>query len=109
MAKAKTPRASKPKAEKKVLQMPGNGTTGNGFSADLESEIRLRAYELYEQRGRQDGHEVEDWLQAEAELAGERNKPLAGEAVKKNRNPPVTSAGKTKAKQVRKVEIIGAE
>jgi len=68
MAKAKTPRASKPKAEKKVLQMPGNGTTGNGFSADLESEIRLRAYELYEQRGRISGTEEQDWLDAEREV-----------------------------------------
>jgi Protein of unknown function (DUF2934) len=67
MAKAKTPRAAKPKAEKKVLQMPGNGATGNGF-ADLESEIRLRAYELYEQRGRISGTEEQDWLDAEREV-----------------------------------------
>ena len=31
-------------------------------------EIRVRAYELFEQRGREDGHELDDWLQAEAEL-----------------------------------------
>ena len=31
-------------------------------------KIRQRAYELYEARGREDGHEVEDWLQAEAEV-----------------------------------------
>ena len=30
-------------------------------------EIRRRAYELYEQRGRTDGHDAEDWLHAEAE------------------------------------------
>jgi Protein of unknown function (DUF2934) len=35
----------------------------------LEEEIRLRAYTLYEERGREDGHEVDDWLRAEAELA----------------------------------------
>ena len=34
----------------------------------IEERIRLRAYELYEQRGRRDGHALEDWLQAEAEL-----------------------------------------
>jgi hypothetical protein len=33
-----------------------------------EEAIRERAYELYEQRGRVDGHAVEDWLAAEAEL-----------------------------------------
>ena len=28
--------------------------------------IALKAYELYEQRGREDGHALEDWLTAEA-------------------------------------------
>jgi hypothetical protein len=32
--------------------------------------IEQRAYELYEQRGRQDGQDLEDWLKAEHELAG---------------------------------------
>ncbi len=36
----------------------------------LEERIRLRAYELYEARGQQDGHELDDWLQAEAEILG---------------------------------------
>lgn len=31
-------------------------------------EIAARAYELYIQRGRQDGHDMDDWLQAEYEL-----------------------------------------
>jgi len=31
-------------------------------------EIARRAYELYLERGGQDGHDVEDWLRAEAEL-----------------------------------------
>ena len=35
---------------------------------DLEPQIRLRAFELYEARGREDGHEVKDWLRAEEEL-----------------------------------------
>jgi len=30
--------------------------------------IRLRAYELYEQRGREEGYELDDWLQAEIEV-----------------------------------------
>jgi hypothetical protein len=34
----------------------------------LEEKIRLRAYTLYEERGREDGHDVDDWLRAEAEL-----------------------------------------
>ena len=30
--------------------------------------IRARAYELYEEGGREDGRDLEDWLQAEAEV-----------------------------------------
>lgn len=37
-----------------------------------EEYIRLRAYQLYEQRGRQDGHDVEHWLEAEAEIFGRK-------------------------------------
>lgn len=33
-----------------------------------ELAIRVRAYELYERRGRQDGLALQDWLQAEMEL-----------------------------------------
>ena len=69
MVKAKTPRTAKPKAEKKVLQMPDNGKAGNGFvPGALEPEIRIRAYELYEQRGCTPGQEAEDWLAAEREV-----------------------------------------
>jgi Protein of unknown function (DUF2934) len=34
-----------------------------------QDEIARRAYELYLQRGSVPGHETDDWLQAEAELA----------------------------------------
>lgn len=44
--------------------------------AESEETIRVRAYELYEQRGKQDGHAWEDWLQAEAELT-DRKAPRA--------------------------------
>jgi DUF2934 family protein len=35
---------------------------------ELDGQIRLRAYELYEKRGREDGHELEDWFRAKEEL-----------------------------------------
>jgi len=35
---------------------------------ELEYQIKLRAYELYEARGRENGHELEDWLRAEKEI-----------------------------------------
>ena len=37
---------------------------------NLEEEIRRCAYELYEQRGRQDGRDIDDWVRAEAEVTG---------------------------------------
>ena len=41
-------------------------TDGGG---ELQDQIRARAFQLYEQRGRDDGHDLDDWLQAEAELS----------------------------------------
>ena len=35
----------------------------------VASEIRIRAYEIYLERGEQPGRELDDWLQAELELA----------------------------------------
>lgn len=34
--------------------------------------VRARAYEIYEQRGGDEGHDLEDWTQAERELGTER-------------------------------------
>lgn len=36
----------------------------------IQNEIERRAYELYEQRGREDGHDRDDWFLAEAQLRG---------------------------------------
>lgn len=36
----------------------------------LEEQIRTRAYELYEAGGRVEGHNLENWLEAEAEITG---------------------------------------
>jgi len=40
-------------------------------------QIRLRAYQLYEARGREDGRDLDDWLQAEAEILGSQRKAAA--------------------------------
>lgn len=40
----------------------------------IEEEIRQRAYELYEQRGRQEGFHDEDWARAETEILARRGK-----------------------------------
>ena len=35
---------------------------------DHQEQVGRRAYELYEQRGNDDGYDLEDWLQAESEF-----------------------------------------
>ena len=45
--------------------------------SELQEQIRLRAYELYEQRGGGDGRELDDWLQAEAEVTQSMTKAIA--------------------------------
>ena len=92
MAKPRAPRASKPKTDKienKVLQMPeaaaanGNGSSNghNSYSqgqGDVQSQIRQRAYELYERRGATDGLAEQDWIEAEREvLASQSQKHTA--------------------------------
>jgi hypothetical protein len=37
-------------------------------SDEILRRIAQRAFQLYEQRGREDGHDVEDWLEAEEEI-----------------------------------------
>ena len=85
MPKAKTPRVT-PTPNKQVLTMPEAGTvtpvrkissSTSSPSLDLQTQIRERAYELYQERGRTPGHENEDWLQAERELAGQSHKQSA--------------------------------
>ena len=43
--------------------------------AGLQEQIRSRAYEIYQERNRTEGHDLDDWLQAEAELTGTKTQP----------------------------------
>ncbi len=36
---------------------------------EIGERIRQRAYQLYEQRGKADGHDLDDWLTAESEVS----------------------------------------
>lgn len=49
----------------------------SGGPQNLEEDIRRRAYELYELRGREDGHELEDWLRAEEDAKSEQRRHAA--------------------------------
>jgi len=48
-----------------VMESPTALAITSGVS---ESDIARRAFELYCDRGREDGHDVDDWLNAEREL-----------------------------------------
>jgi hypothetical protein len=54
----KNPSTLAPKSDEPTVLIP------------IEQQIQKRAYELYEQRGRTDGHELDDWLQSECEIKG---------------------------------------
>lgn len=48
-------------SDEQPINTPANGTW---------QLIALKAYELYEQRGREEGHALEDWLKAEVIIRG---------------------------------------
>jgi Protein of unknown function (DUF2934) len=58
---------------------PVTAKSANAVSApqDTLEQIRRRAYELFEQRGRQDGFHEQDWLQAESEILSQRTSRTA--------------------------------
>jgi hypothetical protein len=64
-ATSSTPRSKKSAAplaqETTTLQQSQNG--------NLEEAIRIRAYELFVQRGGTHGHDVEDWVRAQSEIS----------------------------------------
>jgi len=41
---------------------------GQDKSTEFEERIRLRAYEIYLERGSQGGSDLDDWLRAEREI-----------------------------------------
>lgn len=54
----KNPSTLAPKPEEATVLIP------------IEQQIQQRPYELYERRGRIDGHDLDDWIQAEREVKG---------------------------------------
>jgi len=54
----------------KNITVPIKDTAKNeGYTqVELQARVRLRAYEIYQQRDRVDGHALDDWAQAEAEI-----------------------------------------
>jgi len=68
------------KTKRAEAAAPVNGATTSELirSAHVtDADVARRAYDLYLARGRESGHDVEDWLQAERDLrdAAERLMP----------------------------------
>lgn len=58
-------------SSKLALESANQPTTKGSTDREIESlreRIQQRAYELYEARGRGDGHHEEDWARAESEI-----------------------------------------
>jgi hypothetical protein len=70
---AATPRATQRTAETPVV---------THVRAD---DISRRAYSLFQARGSEHGHDVEDWFVAEAELFGGKNLEIASTSAKTQR------------------------
>jgi H+-transporting ATPase len=70
---------------------------------DLTPQIAKRAYELYEQRGRQDGRADQDWGQAEREVKAEA-KPEAKAEPKPEAKPEPKPEAKAEPKSEAKAE-----
>ena len=63
------------KTTRNVLAMPILASTDG--SANLTADIAKRAFEIYCERGCQDGHDIGDWLQAERELQESKSSTAA--------------------------------
>jgi DUF2934 family protein len=53
----------------------------SAISDELQKQIERIAFQLYEARGREDGHDFDDWLRAEAVLRREAILPKASIAA----------------------------
>jgi len=71
MAREKNPESAKNTRTRQKKASPANGN-GHTLVPDLESEIRVRAYEIFASRGDTPGSEFEDWLTAEKEVKAKR-------------------------------------
>ena len=61
----------------KVVAIPRLVSATSVSSRLTDTDIAKRAFELYCDRGRQDGYDIEDWLQAERELVEKSNSTAA--------------------------------
>ncbi len=65
----------------KPTQMETELYSTNPRTEVYRQQIEVRAYELFEQRGREDGHDLDDWLQAESEVTMPTRSQIRGVAA----------------------------
>ncbi len=58
---------------KAQVSPPKSVVTEDPDLVTIEEQVRARAYELFEARGRELGRELEDWLRAEQEVNDRRS------------------------------------
>jgi len=71
MATPKRARATSSTTRSKKVAAPSaqeNAALAHPQVNGNEEAIRVRAYQLFEQRGRIHGHDVEDWFRAKSEI-----------------------------------------
>jgi hypothetical protein len=56
------------KHEPTVGETAVTGLLNGDMAEDVRARIAVLAFQFYEQRDREDGHDVEDWLQAEQRI-----------------------------------------
>jgi hypothetical protein len=63
------------------------------YTDETQDRVRQRAYELWEQHGRSEGHEAEFWHQAERELKGEASSSDISKGVTANATSARSGSG----------------
>ena len=63
-------KSAKTKTSNAVTLAAGLSATSSRRATGTNADIACRAYDIYLARGREHGHDVEDWVQAERELRG---------------------------------------
>lgn len=70
--KTEAPSRQEAPVESRQSQPQEAEASSGGDTRDLQTiaKIQERAYRLFEERGREHGHELEHWLEAEREITG---------------------------------------
>jgi hypothetical protein len=60
-------------SERQTVRAGSSARVQESSTDNVYFRIAELAYQLYEQRGRKDGHDIEDWIQAEQTIRAEKS------------------------------------